>query len=253
MNRGPNHQWDASATIREIPWEDAADGMRLREHEDGALRYVTVEPDDYPDGASYPLVVMLHGYGAHMGDLASIAPAIDPDGYVYAFPNAPHPLETGLGPVGFAWAFFPPAEDDDDASESESLLTDFIDDVEDRLQVPEGQIVLGGFSQGGMMTLNVGLRSPDRFRGLAVLSGRLMDDDTLDDLPERPTQSIFLAHGADDEIIAVEEGRRVRDSLRRQGYSPEYHEYAMAHEIAPDEIADLTRWLHAVLPPGGSL
>ena len=227
--------------------------MRLREHEDGALRYVTVEPDDYVDGALYPLVVLLHGYGAHMGDLASIAPEIDSDGYIYAFPNAPHPLETGLGPVGFAWAFFPPTEDDDAAFESESLLTDFIDDVEDRLQVPDGRIVLGGFSQGGMMTLRVGLRSPDRFRGLAVLSGRLTDDDTLDDLPERPTQSIFLAHGTDDDIIAVEEGRRTRDSLRQHGYAPEYHEYAMAHEISPHEISDLTRWLHAVLPPGGSL
>ena len=225
--------------------------MRLREHEDGPLRYVTVEPDDYSDGASYPLVVLLHGFGAHMGDLAPVAPAIDPDGYVYAFPNAPHPLDTGLGPVGFAWAVFPPAEDDDAAFESESLLTDFIDDAQDRLQVPDGQIVLGGFSQGAMMTLRVGLGSPDRFQGLAVLSGRLMDDDTLDDLPGRPTQSIFLAHGTDDDVIAVEEGRRVRDSLRRQGYAPEYHEYAMAHEIGQDELSDLTRWLHAVLPPEG--
>ena len=225
--------------------------MILREHDGGPLRYVTVEPDDYTDGSPYPLVVLLHGYGAHMGDLATVAPAIDPHGYVYAFPNAPHPLDTGFGPVGFAWAFFPPEADDDAAAESEGLLHDFMDDVEERLGVADGQVVLGGFSQGGMMTLRVGLGSPDRFRGLAVLSGRLMDD-TLDDLPSRRAQPIFIAHGADDEIIPVAEGRRARDALRQQGYAPEYHEYDMAHEIGPDEVADLARWLHAVLPPGGA-
>ena len=226
--------------------------MILREHDGGPLRYVTVEPDDYSEGTPYPLVVLLHGYGAHMGDLATVAPAIDPSGYVYAFPNAPHPLDTGFGPVGFAWAFFPPEADDDAAAESESLLYDFMDDVEERLGVPDGQVVLGGFSQGGMMTLRVGLGAPDRFRGLAVLSGRLMDDDTFDDLPTRRAQPIFIAHGTYDEIIPINEGRRARDSLRQQGYAPEYHEYEMAHEIGQHEIEDLTRWLHAVLPPGGS-
>lgn len=226
--------------------------MILREHDGGPLRYVTVEPDDYSEGAEYPLVVLLHGYGAHMGDLAPVAPAIDPDGYVYAFPNAPHPLDTGFGPVGFAWAFFPPQEEDDAAAESEGLIHDFMDDVQERLGVPDGRVVLGGFSQGGMMTLSVGLESPDRFRGLAVLSGRLMDDDALGDAPESRTQPIFIAHGADDEIIPVEEGRRTRDSLRQHGYAPEYHEYGMGHEIGQNELADLARWLHAVLPPGGS-
>ena len=227
--------------------------MILREHDGGALRYVTVEPDDYSDGESYPLVVLLHGYGAHMGDLASVAPAIDQDGYVYAFPNAPHRLDTGFGSVGFSWTSFPPEEDDGAAAESEQLLGEFIDDIQDRLGVPDGQVVLGGFSQGAMMTLRVGLRSPDRFRGLAVLSGKLMDDDMLDDLPEHRTQAVFVAHGTDDEMIAVEEGRHTRDSLVQHGYAPEYREYAMAHEIGPNEIADLARWLHTVLPPSDPL
>ena len=226
--------------------------MQLREHDGGALRYVTVEPDGYSDGAGYPLVVLLHGYGAHMGDLAPVAPAIDPHGYVYAFPNAPHPLDAGFGAVGFAWAFFPPQADDDAAAESEGLLYDFFDDVQERLGVPDGRVVLGGFSQGGMMTLRVGLDSPDRFSGLAVLSGRLMDDERLDSLPQRRDQPIFIAHGADDQMIAVEEGRRTRDLLGQQGYAPEYREYDMAHEIAQDELADLTRWLHRVSPPGAS-
>ena len=41
---------------------------------------------------SYPMIILLHGFGAHMGDLASLAPAIDPTGYVYIFPNAPIPF-----------------------------------------------------------------------------------------------------------------------------------------------------------------
>ena len=50
-------------------------------------------------------------------------------------------------------------------------------------------------------------------------------------------------------MISVEDGRRSRAFLDERGYAPEYHEYPMGHEISPDEIADLTQWLHSVLPP----
>jgi phospholipase/carboxylesterase len=223
--------------------------MRAKEHDGRALRYITVEPDGYSDGDRYPLVVLLHGFGSHMGDLASLAPAIDSTGYLYAFPNAPHPLDIGYGATGFAWASFPPRENDTGIADSIRRLDAFITEVMDQLDVADGHVVLGGFSQGATMTLRAGLRSPERFAGLAVLSGNLPDADALDGLPDNPGQAVFIAHGGEDTMISVKEGRRSRDFLKERGYAPEYHEYPMGHEIGPDEIADLTRWLHSALPP----
>ena len=66
--------------------------MKEEQHEGRSLNYVTVTPDDYNPVVSYPLVIMLHGFGAHMGDLAGLASAIEDKGYVYACPNAPSSL-----------------------------------------------------------------------------------------------------------------------------------------------------------------
>lgn len=223
--------------------------MRAKQHDGRALRYITVEPDGYSNGDRYPLVVLLHGFGSHMGDVASLAPAIDSTGYLYAFPNAPQEFDIGYGATGFAWASFPPRENDTAFADSARRLDALITEVMDQLNVTEGQVVLGGFSQGGTMTLRAGLRSPERFAGLAVLSGNLPEVEALDGLPEKPGQAVFIAHGSEDTMISVEDGRRSRDFLDERGYAPEYHEYPMGHEISPDEIADLTRWLHSVLPP----
>ena len=58
--------------------------MRAEIHEGTGLQYVTVVPDEYTSGDSYPLMIMLHGFGANMQDLAGLAPAINSTGYIYA-------------------------------------------------------------------------------------------------------------------------------------------------------------------------
>jgi phospholipase/carboxylesterase len=68
-------------------------------------------------------------------------------------------------------------------------------------------------------------------------------------LPARRDQPVFVAHGTLDDLIGVETGRRARDFLQAHGYSPEYHEYEMGHQITAQVLADLTAWLHSALPP----
>ena len=70
--------------------------MEAREYEGTVLRYIVVEPDGFDPGRPYPLVVLLHGFGASMRDLVGLSPSIDADGYVYVFPNAP--IEMTIGP-----------------------------------------------------------------------------------------------------------------------------------------------------------
>ena len=75
--------------------------MKAEINEGSGLQYITIVPDEYDSDSTYPLVVMLHGFGANMQDLAGLAPAINDTGYVYACPNAPIPFELGPGQTGF--------------------------------------------------------------------------------------------------------------------------------------------------------
>ena len=185
-----------------------------------------------------------------MDDLAGLCPAISSDGYVYVCPNAPIPVEIGLGVTGYAWV--PPAEEGvpEHAQQAEEMLLTLFEEVSDRYGVRPGEMVLGGFSQGGMMTYRCGLTNRHVFRGLAVLSGWIEDAEGLRPrLPDDRGQRIFVAHGTNDALIPVERARDSRAFLQEEGYRPTYREYAMGHEISQKELVDFAAWLRDVLPP----
>jgi len=216
------------------------------------LPYVLVKPDGYAEGDGWPLVVLLHGFGASMYDLAGLAPAIDDSGYVYAFPNAPFTVDLGGGGAGYSWYLGrpgvqpPPGE----APDVEALLDGFLDEVTEKTGASPGAIVLGGFSQGAGLSLRYGLPRREMFAGLAVLSGFFRDADALRPrLPVERDTPVFLAHGRHDMVVALEMAHQTRAFLEEAGYAPEYHEYDMAHQITPEVIDDLTPWLRRVLPP----
>ena len=131
--------------------------MKGEVHEGPGLHYLTVLPDDYDPDASYPLLIMLHGFGANMHDLAGLAPAINAKGYVYACPNAPIPFNLGLGHAGFGWMTPRGGSTPDEIANSETLLGNFFEEVLERFHVEPGNSVLLGFSQGGGMTYRCGL------------------------------------------------------------------------------------------------
>ena len=225
--------------------------MRVKEADGGTLKYLVVEPDGFQPNKRYPMVVLLHGFGSHMRDLAGLCPALDSGGYVFALPNAPMPIQVGYGAVGYAW-HAPDSADSEQAGRSEELLAEFFEEVLDEYHVAPGKAVLCGFSQGGMMTYRCGLTRPGLFRGLAALSARVPEPDTLRTrLPESRTQRLFISHGTADTMISVDEGRESRSFLEAEGYGPEYREYDMGHEINQDVLDDLASWLAEVLPPAG--
>ena len=228
--------------------------MKGEQHEGRSLNFITVTPDDYNPAVSYPLVIMLHGFGAHMGDLASLAPAIEDKGYVYACPNAPIPFDFGGGHVGYGWMprqnVATPEEVEAARASSEALLTDFFDEIFEKLNTTTGKAVLLGFSQGGSMTYRCGLGRPDTFAGLVALSAAVFDPSILKPrLPESRSQPIFVAHGTGDRQIAVDAARTTRAFLEEEGYQPEYREYNMGHEIPFEVLRDLIPWITGVLPP----
>jgi phospholipase/carboxylesterase len=224
--------------------------VRAIERQGSTLTYLAIEPDDYDTDAQYPVVVLLHGFGAHMGDLAGLTPAIDPKGYVYICPNAPIQVQLGPGMVGYAWTQPGGAGGPEEAEAAEAMLDALFDEVTEAYRVEPGNLVLGGFSQGCMMSYRVGLPSPQKFRGVLALSGRVTDPSGLRSrLPDKRDQPIFVAHGSRDAVVSVESAREAISFLEAEGYAPEYHEYPMGHEIAQRTINDAAEWIRRVLPP----
>ncbi len=214
------------------------------------LGYVAVYPMDYDPRESYPLIVLLHGFGSNMNDLAGLAPSIDTRNYVYLCPNGPVPVPLGPGMTGFAWTHLAGEKTAADGASAEEGLVAFVDEMMTLHRTEAGRLILGGFSQGGMMTYQVGLPRPDVFAGLAALSARVEGPDELQKrLPAKPSQPVFIAHGTHDAIIPIDQGRQSRDFLHEAGYSPSYHEYPMAHQITDEVLDDLTAWIKETLPP----
>jgi phospholipase/carboxylesterase len=228
--------------------------VQAEQTEGKALDYITVYPDGYDAAKTYPVVVALHGFGSSMYDLAGLAPALDSRGYVYLCPNAPFPVQVGGGDVGYSWyqdSRGMPGPVDPSLPSADELLDAFFVEVGEKLKIEPGKVILGGFSQGGGLTLRYGLPNAERFAGLIVLSGAPRRLDEVEGrLPRARDLPVFIAHGTRDLVVPVEEGGRAAlEFLGRHGYKASYHEYEMAHEVTPGLVRDLIAWIHAVLPP----
>ena len=184
-----------------------------------------------------PLVICLHGRGADANDLADLAPMLDGgDGYRFLFPNAPKPFEPYPG-MRFGWSWFdgwPPTPQS--IAASRALLLDFIDQAVAQFGAPDGKLIIGGFSQGGVMSIDCGFRTTQQVAGIVVMSGAAFEDD----LPELRAIPLFIAHGLADEVVPVLTARRARRLFEEHGLDPEYHELPIGHQVSQEEI-DLVR------------
>jgi len=184
-----------------------------------------------------------------MGDLLGLCPSIDPRGYIYVLPNAPIPVQVGFGATGYAWCM-PLEGTPEGLKPATTTLSAFFTEVACRYNAVPGQVVLGGFSQGGMMAYVCGLVEPDLFGGLIALSAWIPDPDGIrTGLQSSKTLPIFIAHGVNDTLISIENARQCRQLLDAEGYGLHYREYEMGHEIGQDVLDDLNRWLPGVVPP----
>jgi len=200
------------------------------------LKYLVNTPSGRPDTEELPLVVILHGRGADARDLADLAPMLDDGRCRFVLPNAPRPFEAYPG-MTFGWTWFdgwPPTRQSID--ESRQLLLAFLDEIVERYPTPANQIILGGFSQGGLMSLDCGFRTKQPLAGIVVMSGAIFEDD-LPDLRARAGQRVLLCHGTADDVIPVIAARRTRRVLEEHGIDPEYHELPIGHQVSEEETA----------------
>jgi phospholipase/carboxylesterase len=216
-----------------------------RRDEAAGLRYVEVAVTGLPDGA--PLVIGLHGRGSSADDLAGIAPALDA-GWRYVFPQAPNRLDFGAYGAGWSWYEPIPALPVQMVAARETLAA-FLAEVHERLAVPPEHSALIGFSQGAVMTLDTGLRASPPYAALVAMSGYLAESGELPAvIAAARAQPVLLVHGTEDEVLNVTLARRARQTLEAKGLSPDYQEFAMAHEVSEDSLAVVGSFLKHHLP-----
>jgi phospholipase/carboxylesterase len=134
------------------------------------------------------------------------------------------------------------------------LASAFLDQLASETAIPPERTVLGGFSQGSMMSYALGLGS-DRPRpaGLIALSGFVPTVEGLELDLERPLPPVAIGHGTFDPIIGVEWGRRARQFIEEAGGDVLYHESPLPHTVDPAFLHKLQPWLLAAVPARAEL
>jgi len=225
--------------------------LKYQEYNDGdsSLSFTVAEPNGFDPENEYPIIVLMHGFGASSKDLAPLASAIDARRFVYAFPQAPIEMKMGLGGFGYAWAPISGDAMHESIKNSKKMINTFLDEILKLYSSKENKIVLGGFSQGAMMALEVGLYRSDIICGIVSCSGWLNNSQLdRDALPSHQNQSIFICHGTLDDVVPIQKSIEALDTLKSFGYSPEFQEYDIAHEISHIEISDISHWLKSNMP-----
>ena len=201
-------------------------------------------------------VIWLHGLGADGRDFVPIVSELDlPAAPIrFVFPHAPVQAVTiNNGMRMRAWYDIVAddlarREDERGVRASQGLVEALVARERERGIRPE-RIVLAGFSQGGAISLQTGLRHPERLAGIMALSTYVPIAATLEAERNRANADvpIFMGHGTQDPIIPLAHARRSKELLERLGYPVEWHEYVMPHSVSPHEIRDIGAWLRRAL------
>ena len=202
-------------------------------------------------------VIWLHGLGADGHDFEPIVPELQLPAALavrFVFPHAPVQAVTINGGARMrAWYDVynldgVRREDETGVRASQNRVEALIAREKAR-GVAARRIVLAGFSQGGAIALQTGLRHAERLAGIMTLSTFLPLAATVAKEASAANRDvpIFMAHGLYDDLIPLARGAASRDVLATAGYRVQWHEYRMQHAVCGEEIADVAQWLREVL------
>jgi phospholipase/carboxylesterase len=200
-----------------------------------------------PGEGPHSTLVLLHGWGANAQDLLGLAPTIHGGNALVLCPQGSTVVPFGGGMHGYGWFPLVPGQPPDVESflRAAGSLRSFLAMAAERYPIDRERTAVAGFSQGGMMAYELGLREPERFAGLAALSAWLPEE-LARELPRRPEHEgfpVLVVHGRQDTMIPVERARESREHLRPLGVSLTYREFDMGHEIQPEALRVILRWM----------
>jgi phospholipase/carboxylesterase len=217
------------------------------------LDNIEIATSDNPEVA----IIWMHGLGADGNDFVPLVKELDLSGMPgirFVFPHADTmPVTINGGYVMRAWydivhTDLGRREDEQGLRASQALVEALIAREKSR-GIPANRIILAGFSQGCAMTLQTGLRHPEKLAGLLCLSGYVPLADKVPAERSAASQQtpIFLVHGRMDPVIPEQRAIASRDLLVSLGYDVEWHEYMMQHSLCQEEVDHISAWLKKIL------
>ena len=186
-------------------------------------------------------VILCHGYGGDGKDISILANywrAHLPD-TIFICPDAPE--KCAASPTGFQWFDLMDQTPEQVLAKSlvaENKLNKLIDEVKEQKQLDASQIIIGGFSQGCMITLQTGIKRKDKINSIIGYSGRIIDTDHLSkNIHSRP--NIILMHGDNDQIVTIESFLEAKDFFGKNNYEIETKIFKNCEHRIPTEGSSL--------------
>ena len=207
-------------------------------------------------------VIWLHGLGADGWDFVPVVrelPMPEEMQLRFIFPNAPvRPVTINGGMAMRAWydiAMTDIARLPDEAGIRESQQQ--VDELiarERKRGMDSRRIVVAGFSQGGAIALQVGLRHPEPLAGIVALSSYLTLEESLaaEASAANKATPILMAHGTQDEIVPLRLAEASRSALQAKGYDVEWHTWPMPHSVCGEEVEAIGEFLMRVAGAGAA-
>jgi phospholipase/carboxylesterase len=205
-------------------------------------------------------IIWMHGLGADGWDFMPVVRELPlPEGLPlrFIFPHAPErPVTINNGYVMRAWYDIAMNDisrlpDERGIRESQLAVERLIARERDR-GIEPSRIVLAGFSQGGAIALQVGLRHANRLAGIVALSTYLTLEDSLDAEASSANKAtpIFMAHGTEDQVVPLQLAQVSRDALQKRGYAVEWHTWPMPHAVCAEEIESVAGFITRAVGDG---
>lgn len=201
------------------------------------LEAISVMPND---GNLDHLLVILHGWGANYHDFVPSAKMLNLPSFGYFFPNAP--FEHFQVPGGRAW-YALESKEFEGLDRSRAKLVNWLQSLESSTGVPLERTIMAGFSQGGAMTLDVGLTLP--LIAICSLSGYLHYQPQ--DRNNTSMPPVLIIHGKQDPVVPLQAAQQARDELTKIGASVQYQEFNMGHEVQPSAVQLLRQFIIKVI------
>jgi phospholipase/carboxylesterase len=228
----------------------------------GGLRVRILGGSDGSGGGQGPAVILLHGFGAGGDDLVPLEKVMAaPKETRFLFPEAPLQLQMPLYDARAWWLIDmerldrairsgQPRELSKEVpaglAEAREKLLALLSEVEEKLR--PSKIVLGGFSQGAMLSCDAALRGAHKLAGLVLLSGTIVaEPEWIELMHQRRGLPVFMSHGTYDPLLPVSEAERLKGLLTRAGLPVEWIGFPGAHEIPGVVLEGLGAFLQRVL------
>jgi len=236
----------------------------MREERAGGLRIRLTGGTDGQGGGSGPAVILLHGFGAPGNDLVPIGDALAvPPGTRFICPEGPLSLSFGYGDSRAWWLIDMARLEADRAAgrvrdlsaevprglpQAREALERLLVELPRVLPVDYKKTVIGGFSQGAMLTCDLAMRTASPFAGLVQLSGTLLaHQEWRPAVAKRSGLPVFQSHGTQDPILPYAMAERLRNELTRSGLAVDWHSFRGGHEIPEPVMRQLGAFLTKVL------